>query len=226
MAKLFTCSLALAFSLITLGAASAGDAVPQPAPASAPAATPAQADDNWPCVQRLQPELSIGSMWTGPDPSGELDHWQADGAVSALVKRIAPRHTPEEEAEADIHRFASGYDKDRPVMLTRAFAGLFETLNEERGSIIRGIGHYHARQAQLAARIKDTLKAMDALDDKTTDPAVIAKRDALQEQLNWDSRVFDERERLLPQVCEQPLVLERRLFALSRILGDELDAAH
>jgi hypothetical protein len=34
--------------------------------------------------------------------------------------------------------------------------------------------------------------------------------------------VFDERERLLPQICDQPFVLERRLFSLSRTIQEEI----
>jgi len=51
------------------------------------------------------------------------------------------------------------------------------------------------------------------------------QRLALQQQVDWDARIFDDRQRLLPAVCEQPRVLEQRLFALSRAIQEELPPA-
>jgi hypothetical protein len=211
----------------SLAGAATGDATaPSAATTSAPAAESGQgtanAQDGWPCMQRLQPELSIGAMWTGPDPTAAADEWRQDNAVQSLVSQIAPRRMPQQEAIDAIHRFASGYDKDKSVELTRLFAGLFETLNDERGAIIRGIRHFHDRQQKLADRIQGTLKAMDALDPNSTDQKVAEQRAALQDAVTWDSRIFDDREKLLPLVCDQPVVIERRLFALSRAIGAEM----
>jgi len=182
------------------------------------AAPPAKND--WPCVQVLQPELSVGSMWPGDDPTATP--WRDDAVVAALVERVAPRRVPVDQATAEIHRFAAGYEGDRKAALTELFAGLFETINGERSTIIRGIRRYNSRQAALAQRIEDTTATLDGVDPNSTDPAVAEKRHQLETQLSWDQRVFDERERLLPQICDQPFVLERRLFALSREIQQEI----
>lgn len=193
------------------------------ATAGATSTTETKPGDDWPCQQRLQPELSIGAMWNGPDPSAAADDWRKDAAVEALVQQIAPRRMPQQEAVQAIHRFAAGYDKDRKTVLTRLFAGLFETLNDERGSIIRGIRHFNQRQQKLADRIQAGMKTLDGLDPASTDPKVAEQRQAVQEQVGWDSRIFDDREKLLPLVCDQPVVLERRLFALSRAIETEIN---
>jgi len=44
----------------------------------------------------------------------------------------------------------------------------------------------------------------------------------LSEQLNWDTRVYDEREQSLRYVCETPVLLEQRLFALGRHIAEHL----
>jgi len=187
------------------------------------ATPPAPGQDNgWPCVQRLQPELSIGAMWTGPDPTEAADHWRDNAPVQALVTQIAPRRVSQEDAVSAIHRFAAGYDKDKATVMTEVFAGLFETLNDERSAIIRGIRHFHDRQQKLADRIQNGMKAMDGLDPNSTDQKIAEQRNALQDAVTWDSRIFDDREKLLPIVCDQPVVIERRLFALSRAIGAEL----
>jgi hypothetical protein len=73
--------------------------------------------------------------------------------------------------------------------------------------------------------MEDGWKALGELDANTTDPKLMEQRVALQQQVDWDSRIFDDRQRLLPAVCEQPRVLEQRLFALSRAIQEELSAA-
>ena len=37
-------------------------------------------DPDWPCIQRKQPHLSLGQMWSGPAP---------DDAIRALARAIA-----------------------------------------------------------------------------------------------------------------------------------------
>lgn len=182
------------------------------------------AEDGWPCEQRLQPELSIGAVWTGPDPTAATDSWRQDNAVEALVSQIAPRRVPQDEAIAAIHRFAAGYDQNKTDVMTKVFAGVFETLNGERAQIIRGIRHYNDRQKKLADRIQAGTKALDNLDPNSTDQAVVEQRAALQQAVDWDSRIFDDRERLLPIVCGEPVTIERRLFALARAIGAEAGA--
>jgi hypothetical protein len=178
--------------------------------------------DDWPCVQVLQPELSIGAMWPGEDPTANGPSWRDDAVVAALVERVAPRRVSVDEAAAEIRRFAAGYEGDRKVALTELFAGLFESINGERATIIRGIRRYNARQAGLAKRMEDTTQALDGVDATSTDMAVAQKRQQLETQLTWDQRVFEERERLLPAICDQPFVLERRLFSLSRTIQEEI----
>ncbi|HVJ40275.1 MAG TPA: hypothetical protein VM639_02210 [Dongiaceae bacterium] len=180
------------------------------------------AEDGWPCEQRLQPELSIGAVWSGPDPTAAEDNWRQDTAVETLVSQVAPRRLPQSEAIAAIHRFAAGYDKDRADTMTKVFAGIFETLNQERGQIIRGIRHFNDRQKNLADRIQAGTKALDNLDPNSTDQAVAEQRAALQQAVDWDSRIFDDRERLLPIICGVPVTIEQRLFALSRAIGGEI----
>lgn len=185
------------------------------------AANPAGSD--WPCEQPLRPEMSIGAMWSGPDPGAGDKSWREIPDVAALVGQIAPRRIPQDEAVASIKRFAAGYSgAERTTALTELFAGLFDTLNAERNDIIRGIKRFYRRQDALARRIEEGWKALGELDPNATDPKTAEQRAALQQQVDWDSRIFDDRQRLLPVVCEQPRVLEQRVFALSRAIQEQL----
>ena len=48
---------------------------------------------------------------------------------------------------------------------------------------------------------------------QATDPAQLAQ---LTESLTWNLRIFEERRKSLRFVCEVPVAIEQRLFALSR----------
>jgi hypothetical protein len=202
-------------------ASAPGVATPD-ATANEATASSAPAKSEWPCEQTERPEISIGSVWQGPDPESASETWRNDQAVAALVEQIAPRRLPQDQAIAAVHRFSAGYKQDRAPVLTALFAGLFETMGDERSEIIRGIKHFNNRQDSLSERIQDGWKQMDALDPSSADPKVIEQRVTLQQTIDWDSRVFDDRERLLPVICQQPSVIEQRLFALSRAIQEDL----
>ena len=182
-------------------------------------------NSEWPCEQPLRPELSVGAYWSGPDPTNADKSWRDVPAVAAMVGEVAPRRTPVEEAVASIQRFAAGYQGNaRAEVLTELFSGLFDTLNAERNDIISGIKRFYRRQDALAHRIEDGWKALGEMDPNATDPKVMEQRLALQQQVDWDGRIFDDRQRLLPAVCEQPRVLEQRVYALSRAIQEQLNA--
>lgn len=202
-------------------AATPGVTPPETSSSNAPAST---TKSQWPCEQTERPEISIGSVWQGPDPESASETWRDNEAVATLVEQIAPRRMPQDEAVAAIHRFAAGYGQDRSTVLTAVFAGLFETMNDERSQIIRGIKHFNNRQDSLSERIQEGWKQMDALDPSSADPKVVEQRIGLQQTIDWDSKVFDDRERLLPVICQQPSVIEQRLFALARAIQEDLNA--
>jgi hypothetical protein len=193
-----------------------------------PAAAPAElADPNaeWPCDQPLRPEMSMAAMWSGPDPATGQKDWREIPAVAGMVAQIAPRSLPQDEAIANVRRFAAGYQgAERTEAMTELFVGIFETLNGERNDIVRGIKHFYRRQDALAHRIEDGWKALGEIDPNTTDAKVAEQRLALQQQVDWDGRIFDDRQRLLHVVCDQPRILEQRVFALSHAIQEQLTA--
>src|SRR5688500_16490189 len=73
----------------------------------------------WPCEAPLRGEMSIGAMWQGPDPAAAEEEWRKTPAVVALVSEIAPRRVPQDDALANVRRFAAGYQGDeRAKILT------------------------------------------------------------------------------------------------------------
>ena len=58
--------------------------------AAAAMAAPPATDPDWPCFQRLVPQLAIGTYWTGP-PVPEGSDWRQNKAVAEIVAQAAPR---------------------------------------------------------------------------------------------------------------------------------------
>lgn len=182
----------------------------------------ASEDPDWPCVQRLVPEISIATVWAGPPVEDALQNWQRNDAVQALVGRISLRRTPIEEAEKAIEDFASPLGADKDAQLTLVFAGLFETISQQRRQLINGIKKYAKRQRKLAAKIRDMTAELERIPVGGA-PENVARRRELEEKWTWDQRIFDEREHSLLALCEQPVLLDQRLYVLSRAIMTQMD---
>jgi hypothetical protein len=177
-------------------------------PASARAA--ASDDPDWPCIQRLVPRISAAQVWAGPEPEAAM--WQGDIEVSRLAARLAARRTPLNETEKLVEDFAEAQAKDAVnAKLTALFGRTLQVINQDRASIVAGIKRFAKRQRQLAERIRETRA-------KLKDDSGEASDDDLRELLTWDLRIFDEREKSMTYLCEQPVLLEQRAFALGRTI--------
>lgn len=179
-------------------------------------------DPDWPCVQPLIQRLSVGAVWGGPSLESVDIAWRENAQVSSLVTTVSARRTPIDGAKRAIDDFAGGLGTDRNALLTALFAGIFDTINADRESVIHGIQRYARRQHALGEKIAEaTVKLEDMRRNSIsgTDPGF----QDLNEELNWDIRIFEDRERSLAAVCEQPVLLEQRLFALAREIMAQME---
>ena len=48
-------------------------------------------------------------------------------------------------------------------------------------------------------------------------------QDELVGRVEWDTRIFDERSKTIGYVCEVPVLIEQRLFALARAIQQALE---
>lgn len=178
----------------------------------------------WPCVQRKVPHISAGMMWGGPLVDESDRSWRKDNEVRSLVESLSARRLPVEEAQERIDSYAAGLADGKQTKLTVLFTGLLSHTNAERSNIIAGIEKFARRQIALSNQIKETAAESNKLASKNdASPAELDRARELDEQLLWDTRVFDEREQSLTYVCEVPVLLEQRLFALARQLATHLE---
>lgn len=172
----------------------------------------ARVDPDWPCVQRKVPTLTPAAIWTGPAIE-EAGDWRDDEEVRELVNLLSQRRVPQDEAVAAIESFAEGLPaEERSTRLTLLFAGLFDTMNAERSEIIEGIERYARQQKALVETIREQKETVEVSSVGTASEA--------EQQLLWNLRVFEERRQSLPYICEVPRLVEQRLFALGRAIGN------
>ncbi len=194
--------------------------------ASALAYTPAnKANPNWPCQQILVSHLSPGTMWSGPSIQG-LDKSNVDPDLDALATKLAQRRLPIEQAKADIDAFAKSAGADSKQKLTLLFALLFAKLDGERGQVLAGLERFGARQKEMADKIRAESDKLHQEQDKSMSPEEANDPNnpvsTAAKQLQWDLRIFDERRKTLTYVCESPVLIEQRLYALAREIQAQL----
>lgn len=177
---------------------------------------------DWPCTQAKVPEISLAAVWAGPPLDDVANKWKDDAKVNALVPKLAARRTSLEEAQKTITEFLaeSAADK-RSTMGVLLFAGLFDTLNAQRSSVLNGLERVTRKQREAADKIRSDTLALQALQGAS--PPDQPKVDELGNQLVWETRIFEDRLRVVKFVCEVPTAIDQRLFALGRTIQQEME---
>jgi len=183
------------------------------------AASPAFAapEGDWPCIQPRVVTLGAAQMWSGPPLDQAFARWRDDAEVAALVRSLVPRRVTMDEAAAAIDRFATAAGPQKTEKLTLLFAGLFEIINADRQRLVGGIERYARRQRALSEDIGEMARTLS----DANIPA--SQKEAIEQRLGWDRRIYDERNQSLTYVCETPVILEQRAFGLAREIARHLE---
>jgi hypothetical protein len=185
--------------------------------AAAPAlAQSRSANPDWPCPQRLVPNLSAGLFWNGPSVAAE-EEWRKAPDVAALVEKIAPRRVAPDEGKAAIAAFVERLGEDRQRRIALAFAGLLEETDRQRTELIgriQALGRRQRELADIAARAGEELGTIPA----DAEGEAAARRKDLEQRRQYVSMAFQESQRTLRYACEAPVQLESRLGDYTRAL--------
>lgn len=202
-------SLIAAFGVVSLSTAALAAADPN--------------NPDWPCVQKKVENLSVAAIWDGP-PLEEHKDWFRAEKVPALVTKLASRRVSMEKATAAIDAFAASVpEADRDAMLTKLYAGLFDTVNNQRRSIINGIEKYQRSQKARAEELeKQGVNLANLKGDIVVDDTAAVPESEEEQKLYWAGRIFQERQANIPIACELPAVLEERLFELTRHIRSKM----
>jgi hypothetical protein len=174
-------------------------------------------DPDWPCQQRRIDTLSLGQVWSGPAPDEAVEKLAKTQRIRELAQFLEQRRTPMQDAEAMIANFAV---KATPQEMTALYLATFERLDHARSAIIAGIIRYAKKQEALDERIDSRRAEMARLMAEAKPD--YDRIDTLEEQLDWDIRVFQDRQQSLTYVCETPVILEKRAFALGRAVMGQM----
>jgi hypothetical protein len=181
---------------------------------------------DWPCIQPLVPALSPAQVWPGPPVDEAAAHWRdhpedIPADLKSIVRRAVSRSVPEADAAETVDSFAEKVAGGPDGALPLLFAGIFTELDGARRDTIAGIKRFARAQQDRLAQLQDMVGQLDAARSATPpDPARIAQ---LADEVAWQRRILDERQRSLRALCEQPAALEARLGVLARTIAAHLE---
>lgn len=178
-----------------------------------PAAAAGDGTEGWPCVQRQTGALSVAVIWPQPIDPGAAT--RLSGEAADLAAALALRRIPTEAAGARLDDYLGRHPEADAAALGAIFLAAFARIDRDRARVLDGIGRYARSQADLAARIDAAHAEMSAAAAATPDYNRI---DALEERLDWDQRIYRDRERALGYVCETPVLLEKRAYQVAQML--------
>jgi DNA polymerase III alpha subunit len=138
-----------------------------------------------------------------------------------VVARLAARRTPLNGAQKAISDVITGTESERQKKAKLIFAGLFQTLNHERSEVMQGIERYFRKQREFSDQIRSTILQLRELQYRPD--ADRSRIDELTNRVEWDTRIFEERRKTMNFVCEVPVLIEQRLFALARAIQQLLE---
>ncbi|KYG24456.1 hypothetical protein SE92_32875 [Bradyrhizobium sp. AT1] len=176
---------------------------------------------NWPCTQAKVPEISLAAVWAGPALDDAETKWKDDAKITALVAKLSARKTPIDEAEKSVKDFLAASPTDKTTNAKLLFAGLFDTLNAQRSQVMNGLERVSRKQREAADKIREETIQLQALQGAT--PRDEAKVEALGNELIWKTRIFEDRNKVVRFVCEVPTTIDQRLFALGRVIQQEME---
>lgn len=183
------------------------------------AGVPAAAMDNrypdWPCQQLKVPELSVAAIWPEPIPEQSARPASQLPGLNDMVAQLAARKTPMEEAEKQISSFITGTPEERKEKADLLFIGLFDALNAQRFQVMNGLERAYRRQKDLAEKVRSDMEKLRGLQDADGDSPQLKE---LVGQVQWETRVFDDRRQTLKYACEVPVEIDQRIFALARAI--------
>lgn len=168
-------------------------------------------DPTWPCIQRKVENLSAGLMWPTPVEKVELTP-----EAESLATLLALRRVSLEDAERQVSDFVGKTPSSDARLLGNVFKRVFDKLSSDRQRLMSGIARYSESQIRLAQKIDQSQGEMTRLTAEANPD--FDRIDKLEEQIDWDERIYHDRARALTYVCETPVLLEKRAYAIAQLL--------
>ena len=183
---------------------------------------PDKSPKKWPCDQVYNLKLDLQAIWQGPSIEDALKDWWKNDDVIEIVNKLSDPTLSEADGTKMIEDFAKKYtyfglikkseQRDKLVFM---FAGLYQKAFDKRRRQYVGIIKFVDRQEYLRKAIGKASKSLRKLRKEKAD-LKSPKYVEASSQLEWNTRVFDQRTRLTEYICEEPVYLSQRLGYQSR----------
>jgi hypothetical protein len=177
---------------------------------------------DWPCQQLKVPGIAIASVWTGPPIETGDAAKPTDEKQSELVSRLAARRTAIEDASKLIADYVVGTAAEKQQKAKTLFAALYSTLNAQRDEVMNGIERFSRKQKAAADDIREEARKLREMQDQPG--ADQAQTEDLASRLAWQTRIFEDRRKSTSYVCDVPVLIEKRLFDLGKVIQDAVNA--
>lgn len=180
-------------------------------------------DADWPCAQRLVPELTAATYWNGPPPPKDAGgNWRNDPKLGPLVASVASRDMPVDEAAAKLAAFADSLPPEqRRAVIPELFAASVEAVNTERHDVIVRLRALARRQRSVAELVDKVTAELRAAPAEAGEPDG-SKRAEIEQRREFLIRTFQQTQRTIQYACQVPTELEARLGAFARTLAAKL----
>jgi hypothetical protein len=191
-------------------------------------ATEVKGNPDWPCVQRKVLTLTSAQIWDGP-PVDDLKGWENDDRIRELTSYLESRRIPLEDAEKAIKEYAEGLpEAERDQKLTQLFASVLTRINTDRKFVMGRVEEYQRRQRGRAEELEREGQKLAASNQEIPADEQLGPRDATltpeQQEYNWNSRIFQERQENLTMACEIPILIEQRAFEIGRLIRAQMSS--
>ena len=107
--------------------------------------------------------------------------------------------------------------KVRKEKLEVLLISLFEAANYERKTLLRKILLFGKAQNSLIEEMDRKARVVAEHEKQGVTGSQLLER--MQADYRWTTRIFEQREESIPYLCEQPVLLERRFYALGKTLS-------
>jgi hypothetical protein len=176
---------------------------------------------DWPCIQKKVESLSPGSIWDGPPIDADMDA-SSDESIKEVVLKLTSRRVPIEQATIAVKAYAESVDAaKKDAALTHLFASVFGTINGQRKTVMAGLEKYLRSQRDRSASVEQMGLDLEKLRETSgTDDESEAKLAKAQQEYDWASRIFQERQQNITVACDVPVLLDQRLGEVARTIRE------
>ena len=173
-------------------------------------------------MQVLVAEVVAAVVWPEVIDESLRGAWRQDPAIAGLAEKLSNLDQFTDAERRLIGDFAESIPATSRLQTLNQLADAIVTLsNRRRSKFIDGIKRYTRQQIVVAGQIEASLNQLAELEAQA-DPDQTRLRSDIEETLQWQKRIFDQREHNIRILCELPVELEERLSNILRELAQYL----